>query len=112
MKHSPRSSMDIAIVNVAAVITLSPRGNKTMNCCISLGAVASTPIRAHQAESMLRGQVPSEKLISEVAKQAAREAKPISDIRGSAKYRREMVSVLTARVLTLALERARISLER
>lgn len=105
-KHSPRSSMDIAVVGVAAVITLSPSGDTVQRCAIALAAVAPTPIRAHKSESLLVGQVPSEKLISEAARQASLEAKPISDIRGSAEYRRDMVSVMTSRALRLALERA------
>lgn len=105
-KHSPRSSMDIAVVGVAAVITLTPSGDTVERCSIALGAVAPTPVRARSAESLLIGQFPSEKLISEAAKQAAKEAKPISDIRGSAEYRRDMVSVMTSRALRLALERA------
>lgn len=105
-KHSPRSSMDIAVVGVAAVITLSSSGNEVERCSIAMGAVAPTPIRARKAESLLVGQIPSEKLISEVSKHAAQEAKPISDIRGSAEYRRDMVSVMTSRALRLALERA------
>jgi len=84
IKYSPQSSMDIALVNVAAVITLSPDGKKAKDCAISLGAVAPTPIRAHKAESVLRGEAFSDMLIMEAAKQAAGEAKPISDIRGSA----------------------------
>ncbi len=100
--------MDIAVVGVAAVVTLAPEGDKIKQCSIALGAVAPTPIRARSAEGMLVGQVPSEKLILEAARQAAQEAKPISDIRGSAEYRREMVSVMTARALRLAFERAGI----
>lgn len=106
IKHSPRGSMDIAVVGVAAVVTLSPEGDRVKHCAIALGAVAPTPVRARKAENLLVGQTPSEKLISEVARQASQEARPISDIRGSAEYRREMVAVLTSRALRLALERA------
>ncbi len=105
-KHSPRSSMDIAVVGVAAVVTLSPSGDRIERCSIALGAVAPTPIRARKAESVLVGQAPSEQLISEAARQAALESRPISDLRGSAEYRRDMVSVMTSRALRLALERA------
>lgn len=104
-KHSPRGSMDIAVVGAAAVVTLS--GDRVKQCSIALGAVAPTPVRARKAESLLAGQVPSEKLISEAAGLAAQESRPITDIRGSAEYRRDMVAVMASRALRLAIERAR-----
>lgn len=106
LKHCPRGSMDIAVVGVAAMVTLSPGNGKVQECRIGLGAVAPTPIRARGAEELLRGKKPAEKLLQEVAQKAASEASPISDLRSSAEYRRQMVSVLTARALLLALERA------
>lgn len=109
IKFSPRSSMDIAVVNVATLVTLMNGGKEVKSCVIALGAVAPTPIRAYEAEKLFQGQAPSEKLISEVARKAAQESRPISDIRASAEYRREMVAVITARALRLAIERARLS---
>lgn len=105
-KHSPRSSMDIAVVGVAAVVTLTLDRKKIKHCAIAMGAVAPTPVRAHKAESLLTGQSPSEKIIAQASKQASEEAKPITDIRGSAEYRRDMVTVMTSRALRLAIERA------
>ncbi|MDP2646222.1 MAG: xanthine dehydrogenase family protein subunit M [Desulfobacterales bacterium] len=111
IKHGMRSSMDIAVVNVAAFITLTPSGNKARQCFISLGAVAPKPIRAYRAEQIIRGNAPSEKLILEAARLAVEEAQPISDMRASAQYRKDMIAVLTERALKLALERARLSLK-
>ena len=66
---------------------------------IVLGAVAPTPIRAKRAEAALEGQVLSEALAEKVGQIAAEEAKPISDVRSSADYRRAMVGTMTKRAL-------------
>jgi carbon-monoxide dehydrogenase medium subunit len=66
---------------------------------IVLGAVAPTPIRARRAEHLLRGKTLTGELIAQAAKAAADESRPISNVRASADYRREMVEVLTRRAL-------------
>ncbi|HJX03846.1 MAG TPA: xanthine dehydrogenase family protein subunit M, partial [Dehalococcoidia bacterium] len=71
---------------------------------IALGAVAPTPIRVPAAEALLKGKEISADNIERAAQAAAETANPISDVRGSAKYRREMVRVLTRRSLQKAME--------
>jgi CO/xanthine dehydrogenase FAD-binding subunit len=66
---------------------------------IVLGAVAPTPMRAKRAEALLEGQILSEELAEKVGAIAAEEAKPISDVRSSADYRRAMVGAMTKRAL-------------
>ncbi len=104
LKHCPRGSMDIAVVGVAAMLVLSSEGGTIERCRIGLGAVAPTPIRAKGAEELLKGKKPTEQLIQEAAEKAAAESDPISDIRATADYRRQMVRVLTTRALKAALE--------
>ena len=106
IKHCPRGSMDIAVVGVAVMVALSSGNSKVEECRIGLGAVGPTPFRATGAEELLRDKKPTELLVQEVAQRAATESTPISDIRGSAEYRSQMVRVLTARALLIALERA------
>lgn len=98
--------MDIAVVGVAAMVVLSSVDGRVEECRIGLGAVGPTPFRAMKAEELLRGEKITERLVQEVAKKATEESSPISDVRGSAEYRRQMVRVLTARALFMALERA------
>jgi CO/xanthine dehydrogenase FAD-binding subunit len=97
LKVSPRSSMDLAVVGVAAV------GLKENGTCadikIALGAVAPTPVRAKRAEEILRGKAVSASLIEEAARNAATECRPIDDHRASAEYRCDMVYALTRRAL-------------
>jgi carbon-monoxide dehydrogenase medium subunit len=99
LRIASRTALAIAIVGVAAVITYDSQKSQVIEAKIVLGAVAPTPIRATKAEEMLKGQTVDEKLIEEAAKASAEEAKPISDVRGSAAYRKEMVRVLTANAL-------------
>jgi carbon-monoxide dehydrogenase medium subunit len=71
-----------------------------------LAAVAPTPVRAREAEEFLAGKTADETNFAQAGELAARAAKPISDVRGSAAYRTELVKVLTRRSLRKALERA------
>jgi aerobic carbon-monoxide dehydrogenase medium subunit len=94
VKLPARTAKDIAVVGVAAVFAV---GSKEVK--IALGAVAPTPMRARKAETIVRGYGLNEKLIQKASLAAAEEAKPISDIRGTAGYRKEMVKVLTWQAL-------------
>jgi carbon-monoxide dehydrogenase medium subunit len=91
IKHGRRKAMELATVGVA--VSHSP--NETR---IVLGAVAATPIRARVAEKIYQ----ETKSVEKAADAAMNESRPITNVRASAEYRREMVRVLTKR----ALERA------
>jgi carbon-monoxide dehydrogenase medium subunit len=111
MKLALRRAQAISVVNVAIVLTLDPttpfRGQaspeqallRVRSASITLGAVAPTIIHAPQAESYLAGKELTAEVIARAAELAAKSARPIDDIRGSAAYRREMVRVLTLRGL-------------
>lgn len=100
-----RSAMDIALVNASTVLTLDNDVCKEVR--IALGAVAPVPLRAVNAEKVLRGKPLTDALIREASAAAREEAKPISDVRSSAEYRREMVEVLTYRATQEAWEKAK-----
>lgn len=104
-RFSPRSAMDIGIASVAASLTLGADG-RCKDARIALGAVSPVPLRATAAEDALRGEQMTDGLIAHAADLAAGAAQPISDLRGSADYRRAMVGVLTRRMLHLAWQRA------
>ena len=105
LRHTPRRELDIAVVGVAAQITLA--GDVCERARIALASVAPTPVRALAAEQALVGQSITPALIERVAGLAVEAAEPISDQRGSADFRRHLVRVLTRRTLTTALQRAR-----
>jgi len=99
IKFSPREMMDLAYVGVAVAYNLGAGDKKCAGVRIVLGAVAPTPLRARRAEAALEGQMLSEALAEKVGQIAAEEAKPISDVRSSADYRRAMVGAMTKRAL-------------
>jgi carbon-monoxide dehydrogenase medium subunit len=105
LKHGRRRAMELATVGVAVTLTLE--GDVCRNIRIVLGAVAPTPLRAVETEAVLTGVTFDDAIIEQAAQMAMTEARPISDVRASDDYRREMVGVLTRRAIRLALERAR-----
>ncbi len=94
LKFSPRRAMDLAVVGVAAVLTPDAALQVCTRARIALGAVAPTPVRAKRSERMLEGRRVTRGLIAEVAETAAQESQPLSDLRASEWYRRELVKVL------------------
>jgi aerobic carbon-monoxide dehydrogenase medium subunit len=105
LRHTPRRELDIAVVGVASEIALS--NGVCARARIALAAVAPTPVRATLAEEALEGQPLTGERIEQAAERAVESARPISDQRGSAEFRRHLVRVLTRRTLTIALQRAR-----
>lgn len=98
LRHTPRAWMDIAVVGVAASVTLDD-ADQVLSARIALGAVAPIPMRALDAEDLLIGQALSDGLLREVGEAAAQAAQPIDDLRASADFRRHLVGVLTQRAL-------------
>ena len=99
IKFSPREMMDLAYVGVAVALVLDQKERRCQRVRIALGAVSPTPMRAKKAEAILLNQVLTEELAERAGEEAAKECKPISDVRSSAEYRREMVRVNTKRAL-------------
>jgi len=99
IKLGQRRSMAISIVNLSTRITLDASG---IVCAtrIVLGSVASTPVRALEAEAILTGQRLSDDLLISAAAKARQEVSPISDVRASEDYRDRMVEVLVRRALS------------
>jgi CO/xanthine dehydrogenase FAD-binding subunit len=98
LRFTPRREMDIAVAGSGVAFALATDGT-VADARITLASVAPVPLRAPKAEQSLKGEKPTQALFAEAGRIAAREAKPISDTRGSAEYRRELVSALTQRAL-------------
>lgn len=103
IKHTIRRAMDLAIVGVAVAITL--QDGICQSASIALGAVAPTPIRAVNAEALLKGKGREQSVFKNAGREAARECRPIDDVRSTAEYRLDMVEVLTRRALEQAWDR-------
>ncbi len=100
-----REANALAVASVASRLTL--KNGKIEKVAIVLGAVAPTPVLALKTSDFLRAKDPSPEVFEKAAVMAKEEGKPISDIRGSAWYRKELIQVLTRRSLSGAFERAR-----
>ena len=97
-KLGTRKAREIAIVNVC-VILKAERISKLSEVRIALGAVAPTPFRAQRAEAHLRLESITADRITQAGQIAMSEASPISDIRASADYRREMIGILVKKLI-------------
>lgn len=99
MKLGLRKGQALALVNAAASLWVDWEKHLFVAPRIGLGAVAPTVIRALQAEAWLEGRPVTVETMTEAGHIAAGEAKPISDFRASADYRRDLIAVLTRRAL-------------
>lgn len=101
-----RTAAGIAKVNVAVTLTIA--NGVCQDAKIALGSVAPTTIRAKKAEEIFKGKLIDERTVEEAAKVAAEETKPITDLRSTAEYRKEMCRILVKRAIGRALERIKI----
>ena len=102
LRFIPREEMDIAVAGVGSWLRLAPGGRECVEARIALCAVSPVVMRVPAAEAVLVGREPTETAFAEAGRLAAEAAQPISDVRGSAEYRRELVNVLTIRTLLAA----------
>jgi len=100
-----RRQMEIAIVGATAVVTVD--GGRIVDARVSITALTPTIRRVPDAESALAGSDGGEGAAQAAAAAAAAASAPISDVRGSAEYRRAMAAVIANRAITAALTRAR-----
>lgn len=106
VKFLPRSADDYATVGVAATVRLNPATGACEDCRIAMGCVGVTPLRAHEAERLVRGQDRSDTLLRQAGAAAQAITDPLSDTRGSAAYKRSMAGVFVRRALGQAWQQA------
>ncbi len=99
-----RVSADLAKVSVAVKVVRE--GEVCKDCRIAFGSVAKTPIRTLKAENILRGKKLDKERLEEVSRQSSEEIQPITDIRSTAWYRKEMCRVLVRDAINKAWLRA------
>lgn len=96
-KFGVRPALDISTVSVG--IGGVTAGGTFEGVRVAFGAVAPTPIRGAKTEAALSGKKLDNAAIETAAKAAFDEVKPISDVRASAWYRKELIRNLTRKVL-------------
>jgi CO/xanthine dehydrogenase FAD-binding subunit len=99
LKYGGRGVADLAIVGVAIIANIEAKSKVCNDIKIVLGSVAPTPMRAKKAEESIKGQAITPALIDKIAQIAASEARPITDVRASAGYRKTLVNVYVKRAL-------------
>jgi CO/xanthine dehydrogenase FAD-binding subunit len=100
-----RRAGDYALVGVAALITLDGAG-RCARARLALCGAGPTPLRAAEAERVLTGERPEERVSAEAAQRAAEATHPPSDIHASAAFRRKLVQHFAREAIALAARRA------
>ena len=104
LRFIPRNEMDIAVAGAGVNVVLN--GDSFISARIALASVAPTPLFISAAGAALAGRPVTEASIAAAAEIAMEAASPISDMRGTAEYRRHLCGVLVKRALQNATKRA------
>jgi carbon-monoxide dehydrogenase medium subunit len=100
-----RQAFTLSVVSAAAYI--QAEDDVCVDAGIAFGSVAMTPLRVPEVEEMLKGEKLTDENIKKTSAAAAEYVKPITDVRGTAEYRRDMCPVLMRRAIISCMERIR-----
>ena len=99
--------MDIAVAGVGVSVILDSSGQNFVSARIALASVGPTPIVASAAGNSLGGKPVNDDTISAAAALVSDACTPITDMRGTLAQRKQLINVLTGRMINQAVERAR-----
>lgn len=112
IKLTNRKALEISVVGAAAAVVFESetgevhtkqdigiKGGIVAHARIALGAVAPKPLLVSEAGDELIGREMTPEVISKAARMASQKARPITDHRGGAEYRKMMIEVLVRRAL-------------
>jgi len=102
-----RNGQAISQVNLAVWLRLSESSGRIEEIRVAAGSVAPVPLRLEATEGLLRGQAAEQELLDQAQAAAAREVRPITDVRTTETYRRRVISALFREALEEALDQAR-----
>ncbi len=110
IKLGRRTAFTLSIVAVATLVRVE--NGKFKDVRVALNSVAPKPIRAKSVENALKDKEVSLEVVEEASKLVVNDISPISDVRASAEYRKEMSIILTRDSLLKSLERIGYRIER
>ncbi|MGD1019322.1 MAG: FAD binding domain-containing protein [Verrucomicrobiia bacterium] len=90
----------VAILNAVAVLKMT--GNKCAEIRIAIGGGLPAPVRLTALEQELSGQILNAALVESVSAKAGELIQPVSDVRGTAQYRKQISGVLVRRAVAEA----------
>lgn len=105
VRFIPRNEMDIAVAGAGVGVVIDDGVIRSAR--VALASVAPTPLFVREAGESLAGSAAGSEAIQRAAEIAQQAAKPITDMRGTADYRRHLCAVLVRRALHAAIQRAR-----
>lgn len=97
-----RVKMDLAVASVA--VRLEMEGNKCLKARVAAGSVAPVPLRLSKVEAILEGATLTQKHVAEAQRLTEDSVLPITDIRSTEEYRRQITGVFVKRAIERALE--------
>jgi carbon-monoxide dehydrogenase medium subunit len=100
---------DWAVTAAGAAVTLD--GDTIVAARVGLTAVNSDASELAAVADVLVGEPAGEEVFAEAGRRAAQACAPVTDMRGSADYKRHLASELTVRTLRTAVERVRTAPE-
>lgn len=107
LRFIPRNEMDIAVVGAGVSVQLNEARDTIEAARLSLGAVAPRPLFVEEASEALVGKAPTGDTLTLVEEIARTAATPITDMRGTAEYRKHISGVIARRAFETAVERAK-----
>jgi carbon-monoxide dehydrogenase medium subunit len=98
-----RVKMDLAVASVGVLLEME--GDICKKARLAVGSVAPVPLRLKKVEALFENAVISKEIIQEAQKISMNSISPITDIRSTADYRREIVGVYVKRAVEKLLEK-------
>lgn len=109
LRFIPRNEMDIAVVGAGVSVQLDESRTKIESLRLALAAVAPRPLFVSEAGEAVAGKPADDEALDLVAEIARTAATPITDMRGTADYRKHLSGVMARRTMENAIARAKES---
>ena len=105
VKFGRRGAMEIAMIGVAALLTIEQKDRRCIDAKLAFASAAPTPIRAREAERTLIDKKLDSEIIEAAAQTASEETSPRTSWRTTEEYRSDLIPVLTRRAIQTALDK-------